>query len=173
MIPCLRNNRFERRELLVRHRERAEKVLLEQRRAREAQDVVDASVKRAAKAYRRHRTAYKSLVPDGGWEKTMRVLNDSDCRGLGDRLLEQMEEMSEYNAQKFLEGRRGASSSGETSYTLPWIWYSWSEEAGIQITDGMYHGLYTKRAYQSCPQSSWWNGARVAQGRNVGLKKYA
>ena len=30
----------------------------------------------------------------GDWEKTMRTLADTDCRGLGDRLIEQMEGMS-------------------------------------------------------------------------------
>ncbi|VDB86126.1 unnamed protein product [Peniophora sp. CBMAI 1063] len=105
-------------------------------RARAAQDAVDARVRRAADAYRRHRAAYVSLIGEGDWTSTMRKLEDSDCRGLGDRLLEQMEEMSEYNAQRFLAGRRGADTQGETAYKLPWIWYNMAEESGIQITDG-------------------------------------
>ncbi|VDB96562.1 unnamed protein product [Peniophora sp. CBMAI 1063] len=104
-------------------------------RAREAQDVVNANVTRAADAYRRHREAYESLVGKGEWEQTMRKLEDSDCRGLGDRLLEQMEELSEYNVQRFLAGRRDADSSGETRYLLPWIWYNRTEESGLAITD--------------------------------------
>ncbi|VDC03701.1 unnamed protein product [Peniophora sp. CBMAI 1063] len=105
-------------------------------RARETQDIVNANVKKAAVAYRRHRAAYLLLVGKGKWEETMRVLNDKDCRGLGDRLLEQMEEMTEENVKKFLEGRRGAASSGETRYELPWIWYNHTEDSGLQITDG-------------------------------------
>ena len=38
-------------------------------RAREAQDDVDGYVKRAARAYRRHREAYLVLVGKGEWEK--------------------------------------------------------------------------------------------------------
>ncbi|VDB85046.1 unnamed protein product [Peniophora sp. CBMAI 1063] len=104
-------------------------------RAREAQDSVDVNVKKAANAYRRHRLAYMALVGTGAWEDTMQELKDSDCRGLGDRLLEQMDAMSEYNVKQFLAGKRGAASSGETRYKLPWIWFNRSEESGIQITD--------------------------------------
>ncbi|KZV59553.1 hypothetical protein PENSPDRAFT_554740, partial [Peniophora sp. CONT] len=105
-------------------------------RARGAQEAVAANVKRAADAYRRHRKAYLALEGEGEWEKTMCDLLDAHCRGLGDRLLEQMEEMSEYNVQQFLAGRRGADSSGETKYELPWIWFSYTEESGLEITDG-------------------------------------
>ncbi|VDB99480.1 unnamed protein product [Peniophora sp. CBMAI 1063] len=104
-------------------------------RAREAQDVVNAYVQKAANAYRRHRDAYEALEGRGDWQKTMRKLKNADCRGLGDRLIEQMEQMSESNVQKFLAGRREADTSGETRYELPWFWYNQSEEAGIQITD--------------------------------------
>ncbi|VDC05642.1 unnamed protein product [Peniophora sp. CBMAI 1063] len=106
-------------------------------RARDAQDTVIANVQKAAKAYRRHRAAYLKLVGPGkgGWEETMRELKDSDCRGLGDRLLEQMENMTEDNVKKFLAGKRGAESSGETQYELPWIWFNHTEEAGLEITD--------------------------------------
>ena len=72
----------------------------------------------------------------GEWQETMRKLEDSDCRGLGDRLLEQMENMTEENVKKFLAGRRGADTSGETKYELPWIWYNRSEESGLEVTDG-------------------------------------
>lgn len=107
-------------------------------RARTAQDAVETHVKRAASAYRRHRAAYLSLAGRGKWEDTMRVLLDTDCRALGDRLLEQMDEMSEYNVKQFLAGRKGAQTSGDTHYELPWIWFNANPESGLEITDGMY-----------------------------------
>ncbi|VDB95702.1 unnamed protein product [Peniophora sp. CBMAI 1063] len=104
-------------------------------RARETQDIVLDNVEKAAKAYRRHREAYLALMGKGAWEDTMKPLRDIDCHGLGDRLLEQIENMTEENIQQFLAGKRGADSSGETRYELPWIWYSESEEFGLQVTD--------------------------------------
>ncbi|KZV64562.1 hypothetical protein PENSPDRAFT_563932, partial [Peniophora sp. CONT] len=107
-------------------------------RARTAQDAVDANVKAAANAYRRHRTAYFNLVGAGDWEKTMRELVDSDCRGLGDRLIEQIEKMSAKQARDFVALRKGKASSGETKYTLPWIWYRKGDPEdsdGLKITD--------------------------------------
>ncbi|KZV65011.1 hypothetical protein PENSPDRAFT_587550, partial [Peniophora sp. CONT] len=104
-------------------------------RARTAQMAVDANVKRAADAYRRHREAYLALVGEGKWEDTMRELVDSDCRALGDRLLEQMDEMSEYNVTLFLAGRTGAKRSGDTHYELPWIWFNATPESGLEVTD--------------------------------------
>ncbi|VDC00600.1 unnamed protein product [Peniophora sp. CBMAI 1063] len=106
-------------------------------RAREAQDGVYDNIQKAANAYRRHRKAYLTLVGPGkgGWEDTMRELKDIDCRGLGDRLLEQIDKMSEDNIRKFLAGRRGTASSGETKYELPWIWYNNTAESGLEITD--------------------------------------
>lgn len=111
-------------------------------RARTAQDAVDANVKAAAAAYRRHRSAYFALVgpgdEPGGWEHTMRVLADSDCRGLGDRLIEQMEYMSVDKARESVPSRRKkAASSGETTYKLPWIWYRrGGSETGDKLSDG-------------------------------------
>ncbi|VDC02631.1 unnamed protein product [Peniophora sp. CBMAI 1063] len=106
-------------------------------RAREAQDAVYENVQRAANAYRRHHDAYFKLVGPGkgGWEETMRELDDSHCRGLGDRLLEQVENMSEDKIKEFLAGKRGAESSGETQYELPWIWFNRTQESVFQITD--------------------------------------
>lgn len=106
-------------------------------RARTAQDTIDANVKRLAKAYTRHRDAYEALKGPGPWTTTMQKLEPSDCRGLGDRLIEQMESMSEKNVRLFLAGRKGAGSSGETHYTLPWIWYKASIDSCFEITDGM------------------------------------
>lgn len=105
-------------------------------RARTAQDAVDANVKKAAACYRRHRTAYMALQGPGKWEKTMRPLADADCRGLGDRLLEQLEQKSEHSVRTFLATGRGIFSSGESHYELPWIWYNSTEESNIKVTDG-------------------------------------
>ncbi|VDC00092.1 unnamed protein product [Peniophora sp. CBMAI 1063] len=107
-------------------------------RARTAQDAVDANVKAAANAYRRHRSAYFNLVGPGDWQKTMRTLADSDCRGLGDRLIEQIEGMSVKQAREFVALRKGSASSGETKDKLPWIWYrkgNPEDGDGLKITD--------------------------------------
>ncbi|VDB88002.1 unnamed protein product [Peniophora sp. CBMAI 1063] len=104
-------------------------------RSLSAQAAVSANVKRAADAYRRHRAAYEVLVGDGSWKDVMRELKDSECRPLGDRLIEQMEKMAERKIKKFLEGKSVADTSGETNYKLPWIWYSWGGKTGAEITD--------------------------------------
>lgn len=105
-------------------------------RARGAQDAVNANVQKAAMCYRRHRAAYLALEGPGKWERTMRLLDDTDCRGLGDRLLEQLEQKSEHAVRTFLVEKRGDFSSGESHYELPWIWYNSSEESSIKVTDG-------------------------------------
>ncbi|KAI0055807.1 hypothetical protein BV25DRAFT_1786966, partial [Artomyces pyxidatus] len=61
--------------------------------ARSMQSRVDAKVRAAASRYRRCRTAYQKLVGGGTWENVLRVLEDADIRGLGDRaVLDQEEE---------------------------------------------------------------------------------
>ncbi|VDC02768.1 unnamed protein product [Peniophora sp. CBMAI 1063] len=104
-------------------------------RSHTAQAAVSANVKKAADAYRRHRAAYEVLVGDGSWKDVMRDLKDSECRPLGDRLIEQMEKMAERKIKKFLEGKSTADTSGETAYKLPWIWYSWGGKTGTEITE--------------------------------------
>ncbi|KZV60625.1 hypothetical protein PENSPDRAFT_593856 [Peniophora sp. CONT] len=104
-------------------------------RARTAQDAVDVNVKKAANAYRRHRLAYLALVGKGDWEKTMQELRDSDCRGLGDRLIEQMAQMSQKRIADLLAGRKGADNSGDTHYSLPWIWWTSTEDFTLKVTD--------------------------------------
>ena len=76
----------------------------------------------------------------------MRTLADTDCRGLGDRLIEQMEGMSVFAAREFVAKRKGKASSGETKYELPWIWYRKGpdeDEDGLKITDGQLSLTYT------------------------------
>ncbi|VDC07778.1 unnamed protein product [Peniophora sp. CBMAI 1063] len=104
-------------------------------RARTAQAAVDANVQRDADAYRRHRSAYLAIMGRGTWEETMRDLLVSDCRALGDRLLEQIEGMSQFEAQRFISERKGSTTSGDTHYELPWIWFSSTPESGLEITD--------------------------------------
>lgn len=108
-------------------------------RALSAQAAVNDNIKKAANAYRRHREAYVALVGHGDWENSMRELLDSDCRCLGDRLIEQIEGMSKRNVQAFLEGRgKKFTASGETGYHLPWIWYTWDERSHAEVGDGTY-----------------------------------
>ncbi|VDC01547.1 unnamed protein product [Peniophora sp. CBMAI 1063] len=106
-------------------------------RALTAQISVNDNIRRASNAYRRHREAYFALVGGGDWEKIMRKLEDADCRCLGDRLIEQMEKMTEENVQAFLDGKYEAVHSGETEYTLPWIWYNRAESSGDIIGELM------------------------------------
>ncbi|KZV65957.1 hypothetical protein PENSPDRAFT_563397, partial [Peniophora sp. CONT] len=132
-------------------------------RARTAQDAVDANVKTAAHAYRRHRAAYMALVgPDdqpNGWEKTMRVLEDSDCRGLGDRLIEQIDDLSIDNARQFVASRRdNGQAGGETLYHLPWIWYKagFSGDNDKKISDELMVEWCKSRARaRSWVQEAW------------------
>ncbi|VDB94863.1 unnamed protein product, partial [Peniophora sp. CBMAI 1063] len=87
----------------------------------------------------RCRDRYFNLVGPGDWQKTMRKLEDSDCRGLGDRLIEQIEKMSVKQARDYVAKRKkGAASSGETKYKMSWIWYrrgNPEEGDGLKITD--------------------------------------
>ncbi|VDB96150.1 unnamed protein product [Peniophora sp. CBMAI 1063] len=103
--------------------------------AQATQAAVNTHIKKAADAYRRHRAAYLKLEGKGPWEDTMRELQDSDCRSLGDRLIEQIEKMSHKRVTAFLQGKRKADSSGETNYKLPWIWFNWTETSDDAVSD--------------------------------------
>ncbi|VDC03718.1 unnamed protein product [Peniophora sp. CBMAI 1063] len=104
-------------------------------RAQSTQAAVNTHIKKAADAYRRHRAAYLKLVGKGTWEETMRELQDSDCRSLGDKLIEQIEKMSEKRVTAFLQGKGKADTSGDTNYKLPWIWYNWTESSDDAVSD--------------------------------------
>lgn len=69
----------------------------------------------------------------------MPTLVDTDFRGLGDRLIEQIENMSVQQAREFVALRKGHASSGETTYALSWIWYRNRNAEygnGLKVTDG-------------------------------------
>ena len=71
-------------------------------------------------------------------EKTMRVLNDSDLRALGDGMIKELEKTLDEKVQEFVAERNGTERSGTTTRTIPWIWYTAGEESGLGITDGAY-----------------------------------
>ncbi|KAI0039084.1 hypothetical protein FA95DRAFT_1657962 [Auriscalpium vulgare] len=93
-------------------------------RARTFQSRIDDAVHRAAATYRLHRAAYLRLVGPGAWEKRLRELLDEHLVGLGERLLDQIDLADIERVKEYLRSRRGPSSTGESRYTLPWIWYT-------------------------------------------------
>lgn len=125
-------------------------------RALTAQEAVEANVKKAANAYRRHRAAYLVLKGSGAWEEEMRVLTEGDCRALGDGLIKEIENASDAKAREFLAERHGAKRSGETTRQIPWIWYATSEQTDLKVTDGAssfaasWNAELTPCARQSC-----------------------
>ncbi|KAI0038157.1 hypothetical protein FA95DRAFT_1506027 [Auriscalpium vulgare] len=108
-------------------------------RARTFQSSIDHAVKRAAATYRLHRAAYMRLVGPGVWEKRLRELLDEHLVGLGERLLDQIDLADIERVKEYLRSRRGPSSTGESRYTLPWIWYtagSGTDDDDAEIGDG-------------------------------------
>ncbi|KAI0038297.1 hypothetical protein FA95DRAFT_1505888, partial [Auriscalpium vulgare] len=105
-------------------------------RARTFQSRIDDAVKRAAATYRLHRAAYLRLVGPGAWENRLRELLDEHLVGLGERLLDQIDLADIERVKEYLRSRRGPSSTGESRYTLPWIWYtagSGNEDDDVEI----------------------------------------
>lgn len=109
-------------------------------RARGIQARIEEAIKRAVETYRQHRAAYLRLVGPGEWEAKFRVLQDDDVRGLGDRLINEIDQADEERVREFVRSRKGVTSaSGESRYRLPWIWYNVSsglEGDKIEIGDG-------------------------------------
>ncbi|VDC04364.1 unnamed protein product [Peniophora sp. CBMAI 1063] len=104
-------------------------------RALSAQAAVNANIKTAADAYRRHRAAYLSLKGKGSWEDTMRELDDADCRCMGDKILEHIENMSHKRIADYLRGGRSAEAQGGTRYKLSWLWYNWTAASDTGINE--------------------------------------
>lgn len=121
---------------LYRHKQRHVRGQRANTRALTAQEAVNANVKKAAGAYRRHRVAYMALEGPGEWVQTMRELTDGDCRGLGDGLIKEMVRAADEKVRDFLAERGGKERSGDTTRRIPWIWYATSEQSGLKITDG-------------------------------------
>ncbi|KAI0054472.1 hypothetical protein BV25DRAFT_1817015, partial [Artomyces pyxidatus] len=90
--------------------------------ARGVQARVDNKVKAAANRYRRCRAAHHKLVGGGTWENHLRVLQDEDIRGLGDRAVLEQEE------QEHSQSRR----------PLSWLWFAVGLSA--ENTDPGLHG---------------------------------
>ncbi|VDB98544.1 unnamed protein product [Peniophora sp. CBMAI 1063] len=103
-------------------------------RALSTQEAIEGEIQRAADAYRRHRVKYAALEGPGKWQDEMRELLDSDCRPLGDRMIEQMDKMSEYNAKKYLTFRKGGETSGDTHHQVSWIWYNTNLDSGSHMS---------------------------------------
>ncbi|KAI0061558.1 hypothetical protein BV25DRAFT_1916905 [Artomyces pyxidatus] len=81
-------------------------------RARAAQAKIEDGVKRAVEAYRLHRKLYHSLVGDGPWQQKFRELQDEDVRGLGERLVRELEAASDERTRELLRSRNGGVASG-------------------------------------------------------------
>lgn len=105
-------------------------------RALTAQEAVNSNVKKAADAYRRHRSAYLALKGSGAWTEEMRELTDADCRGLGDGLIKEMENAADSKIRAFLVERGGTQRSGDTTRRIPWIWWTSGEQSSLSVTNG-------------------------------------
>ncbi|VDC03138.1 unnamed protein product [Peniophora sp. CBMAI 1063] len=117
-------------------------------RACSAQEAVHQRVNVAADMYRHDRAAYLSLAGDGTWTQGYRELKDWDVRGLGDRTVEQMEQLSQRMAEKFVElnqaGKPGEKrtdgikvTSRESTFAVSWIWYNVSAAECLEISDAL------------------------------------
>ncbi|KAI0056878.1 hypothetical protein BV25DRAFT_1920621 [Artomyces pyxidatus] len=115
-------------------------------RARSAQANIEGSVKRAAETYRLNYKAYKSLVGDGVWQDKFQELKNEDIRGLGRRLVEDIDNASEERSRDYVRSRNGGVASGESSYTLPWIWYSAGTGEGLELGDDLKLEWFKSRA---------------------------
>jgi hypothetical protein len=60
-------------------------------RSRDSIAGISRRVDAAAAAYRRHRTAYKTLAGEGEWELTFKALTATDVRGLSEKALSEQE----------------------------------------------------------------------------------
>ncbi|KAI0055067.1 hypothetical protein BV25DRAFT_1768888, partial [Artomyces pyxidatus] len=99
-------------------------------RARATQAKIEDAVKQAVETYRLNRKAYGALVPEGVWQDTYKDLWDEDLRGLGERLVRELENASAEWVRDFVQDRNGGTASGESRYVLPWIWYSAGQGLG-------------------------------------------
>ncbi|KAI0038301.1 hypothetical protein FA95DRAFT_1505875 [Auriscalpium vulgare] len=97
-------------------------------RARDMQARIEDSVKRAAEAYRKHRAAYQGLSGDGDWQRRFQELKDEHLVGLGERMIHAIDHADEQRLREYVRGRHpGGAASGESSHTVPWVWYSYGE----------------------------------------------
>lgn len=129
---------------LYRHKRKQIRGQRASTRAMTAQQAVNANVTKSANAYRRHRAAYLALKGAGPWVEEMRELADSDCRGLGDGLIKEMERAAGDRVRDFIAERNGKERSGDTTRRIPWIWFATSEHAGLTITDGALSVLHVR-----------------------------
>ncbi|VDC00223.1 unnamed protein product [Peniophora sp. CBMAI 1063] len=115
-------------------------------RAQTTQAAVNSNIRATADDYKRHWSAYLALEGKGSWQMEMRELRDSDCRCLGDRMIEQMEKMSAAKIEDFLSGRAKPHNSGDTAHNVPWIWYNCKEKSVLEITDELMREWAKSRA---------------------------
>ncbi|KAJ7025040.1 hypothetical protein C8F04DRAFT_968283 [Mycena alexandri] len=92
---------------------------------------INVKIHKAKLRYRYARHALTRLKEHGGWERELRVLQDSDVRALNERALTEEEAAQRAGVQDY-EGIQeeggiaafGAVALGEGRRTLSWIWYT-------------------------------------------------
>lgn len=121
-------------------------------RARSAQATTEKRISGAAASYRRHRAAYKLLVVPGAWSKEWPELESKHIVGLGDRKIQQLNQLSARAAALFLQERAAGKnqphekrtgskqtvvSAGESAGDVSWIWYKTPKAGdGLDVTPG-------------------------------------
>ncbi|KAI0038809.1 hypothetical protein FA95DRAFT_1505012 [Auriscalpium vulgare] len=103
-------------------------------RARDMQARIEDSVKRAAETYRRHRAAYQGLSGNGAWQTRFQELKDEHLVGLGERMINAIDLADEQRVREYVRGRHpGGAASGESSHTVPWLWYAHGQGEGGEM----------------------------------------
>ncbi|VDB90182.1 unnamed protein product [Peniophora sp. CBMAI 1063] len=112
------------------------------------QRVIQENVDQARDMYRWHRERYaklasfltdderKEFVP-ALWEDLFEPLADEDCRPLNNSLLIAIESAEVQYVKKLIASRRDGVATGQSGYTIPWIWYKVSEGTEMELNDDL------------------------------------
>lgn len=123
--------------------------------ARDIQKQIDDKVRVAAAKYGRARQAYLNLAGPGDWERTYRILEQKDIRGLHEsaltereaeerRFVEQMTRSHDPDDPGTYDPTTGSENAGEGRRTLSWIWLSVGSHVDLEDADmdqGEFYGL--------------------------------
>lgn len=126
--------------------------------ARDIQKQIDDKVRSSAIRYRRARAAHLALAGPGDWERTFRVLDEKDIRGLHEgalndreaeerRFIEQMSRSHDPDDPGTYENTAGTENTGEGRRMLSWIWFSVGSFVDLEDAD-MHQGA-------SLPPCTW------------------
>jgi hypothetical protein len=101
-------------------------------------------VHKAKLRYRYARNALMHLKGHGAWEKTYRVLEEADVRGVNERTAAEEELAEQERLQELgeiVDGGMAAAGivvAGKGTHTMSWIWYTTNLETGdAELVEGM------------------------------------